>query len=220
MKKRLLHIIEEICQETGIPVEPERAAGLLLLFIAEWKKWNPKINLTAEKDEDLLIDKHIRASLQYMKGLATPAKILDIGSGGGFPGIPLKAVLPGVSMTLIESNRKRANFLRQVVRKVGLKNVDVLNLRAEDAGADHWGRYDTVMLRAVSSLEDCLQWAVPFLSPEGRVLLQKDPDVEVSEKMRTNPLLPSLVAEIPLPSPATPLSKLMVFGAGSMWNNK
>ena len=197
-------------------MKPEEAAGKLLPFIAEWRKWNPRINLTAEKDEIDLIEKHIRGSLQYMRGLETPLNILDIGSGGGFPGIPIKVVLGDISMTLIESNRKRANFLRQVVREMGLQGIRVLNLRAEDAGVEYHGRYDTVLLRAVGTLEDCLEWAAPFLSSGGRVLMQKDPGAVVTKKFQGIPHSPRLVAEIPLLAPGGPLSKLMVFESGFM----
>ncbi len=211
MKDRLIQLIEANTQDSGFPVEPKSAAERLLRFIAEWEKWNARINLTSEKEAALLIDRHIGGSLQYLRGLETPRNILDIGSGGGFPGIPIKAVLPQVPVTLIESHRKRAAFLKQAVRSIGLKEVTVLNVRAEQADAAHRGRYDSVTLRAVGSLADCLRWAAPFLCPGGRMIVQKEPEAGVPETVQSAPGLPALVAEIPLDSPPGPRSKLMVF---------
>ncbi len=216
MKEKLIHSIGAIARECGFPVEPEAAAESLLLYIEEWRKWNARINLTAEKDAESLIDRHILNSLYYMKGIETPRNILDIGSGGGFPGLPVKAVLPAVPMTLIESNRKRAAFLRQAVRSMGLREMDVLHLRAEQAAGIHSTRYDTVLLRAVGSLEDCLNWSAPFLHPGGRIVIQKEPEAQVPDSVRQNPRLPALTAEIPLAHPSGPRSKLMIFEAGSM----
>ncbi|MDP6808969.1 MAG: class I SAM-dependent methyltransferase, partial [Desulfobacterales bacterium] len=94
MKKRLINLLsdEKLPLESG--VDPEVAAEQLLIYLAEWRRWNAKINLTAETDEHSVIDRHIRDSLQYARAVSPGTRVVDIGSGAGFPGIPLKVVLP------------------------------------------------------------------------------------------------------------------------------
>jgi 16S rRNA (guanine527-N7)-methyltransferase len=140
-------------------------------------KWNSRINLTSEKQALPILRKHVFDSLHYLRWVSPSHRALDIGSGGGFPGIPVGILLPQIELSLLDSQRKRCNFLRDAIRKLALKNVQVLEGRAEDYfhREECSEKYDRVLFRGFGSLELCLQIGLPFLSKGGRIILQKDP---------------------------------------------
>jgi 16S rRNA (guanine527-N7)-methyltransferase len=137
-------------------------------------KWNEKINLTSEKTSSEILHRHIFDSLQYARVIAPNDNIMDIGSGAGFPGVPLKIVYPSLALTLVESQRKRCSFLESVVFNLDLKNTRVLNARAEKILPKP--RVGVVILRAVSDIKTCLDLAVSFLVKGGKVVLKKGPE--------------------------------------------
>jgi 16S rRNA (guanine527-N7)-methyltransferase len=137
-------------------------------------KWNEKINLTSEKTPTEILHRHIFDSLQYARVVSPNDNIMDIGSGAGFPGIPLKIVYPRLVLTLVESQRKRCSFLDAVVFNLALQNTLVINERAEKISPKL--RVDIVILRAVSDIQTCLSLAVPFLLKGGKVVLKKGPE--------------------------------------------
>jgi len=192
--------------------DPKQWAGLFEAYLAEWGKWNGKINLTSETVADAIIDKHIFDSLQYARAVENPqSHVMDIGSGAGFPGIPLKVVFPGIFLMLVESQRKRANFLRNCVRKMRLENVEVLNNRAEELGVSYQEQFDLVLFRGVGEVTHCLELAGPFLKMGGRVAFKKDPQATTSHEVRKDDYYMELTEEIPLVSCAGIASKLMLF---------
>jgi 16S rRNA (guanine527-N7)-methyltransferase len=136
-------------------------------------KWNGKINLTSEKTSSEILHRHIFDSLQYARVISPNDNIMDIGSGAGFPGVPLKIVYPSLALTLVESQRKRCSFLESVVFNLALKNTRVVNERAEKISPKP--RVGVVILRAVSDLKTCLDLAVSFLVKGGKVVLKKGP---------------------------------------------
>lgn len=174
--------------------------GLLL-------KWNKKINLTAEKDADNILKRHVFDSLQYSRALRNTMRVMDIGSGAGFPGIPLKIIFPELSLVLVESQRKRCSFLETVVRDLGLGKVEVINSRAEDIPNHYEGQFDAVIFRAVSGLQACLTLGGRFVSPGGRVVLKKPP--EESSSVFESRLL--LQEEISITNYYGLVSSLMIF---------
>ena len=87
-------------------------------------KWNYKLNLTAEKDPDSILKRHVFDSLQYSRALKPDFRVMDIGSGAGFPGIPLKIIFPEMALVLVESQRKRCSFMETVVRELGIDQTD------------------------------------------------------------------------------------------------
>lgn len=144
-------------------------------------KWNRKINLTSEKTPSEILHRHIFDSLQYARVISPNDNIMDIGSGAGFPGIPLKIVYPQLILTLVESQRKRCSFLEAVVSNLVLQDTRVINERAEKISPEP--RVGVVILRAVSNIKSCLDLAVRFLEEGGKVLLKKDPE----ENMAADP---------------------------------
>ena len=152
------------------------AESRIHLYLDLLVKWNHKINLTAEKDPDSILKRHVFDSLQYSRALKPDFRLMDIGSGAGFPGIPLKIIFPEMPLVLVESQRKRCSFLETVVRELELVQTEVINVRAEDISAAREGQFDAVIFRAVSSLKQCLILGERFVSPGGRLIVKKPPE--------------------------------------------
>ncbi len=144
-------------------------------------KWNRKINLTSEKTPSEILHRHIFDSLQYARVISPADQVMDIGSGAGFPGIPLKIIYPRLVLTLVESQRKRCSFLEAVVSNLVLQDARVINERAEKISPEP--RVGVVILRAVSDIKSCLDLAVRFLGKGGKVVLKKGPE----ENMTADP---------------------------------
>jgi 16S rRNA (guanine527-N7)-methyltransferase len=147
-------------------------------FCSILQKWNEKINLTSEKDALSILEKHVFDSLQYLRWLDPSHKTLDIGSGAGFPGIPIKIIHPGLDLTLMESQRKRCSFLREAIRALKLEGVEVAEGRAESFSNQEAfsGKFDRVCFRGFSSLDICLAVGLPFLKVNGMIILKKSPE--------------------------------------------
>ena len=141
----------------------------------ELMKWNEKTNLTAITDPFEVAIKHFLDSLVPTKIISSNISLLDIGSGGGFPGIPLKICLPSLSVTLIDASRKKVSFLKHVIRVLGLKNIDALHIRAEafvekPGIANH---FDVIISRAYSSMIRFALTALPFAKDKGKVIAMR-----------------------------------------------
>ncbi|MGP1413652.1 MAG: 16S rRNA (guanine(527)-N(7))-methyltransferase RsmG [Bacillales bacterium] len=135
---------------------------------------NKVMNLTSITDENEFIDKHFYDSV--IPSLAidfNDKKVLDIGSGAGFPGIPLAILYPNAHFTLIETLKKRTIFLEEVIKKLELNNVAILNKRAEDIKNDERESFDIVMSRAVSSLPILIEFSTPYIKKDGFLLSYK-----------------------------------------------
>ena len=152
------------------------------LHATELVRWNQKINITAITDPFEVAVKHFLDSLPTARFLPKDATLLDIGSGGGFPGLPLKVLLPSLSITLIDASRKKVNFLKHVIRALKLENIEALHIRAEDLANDplYRNRFNIVISRAVSSLELFRRLALPLLIDEGAMMALKG-DVVIDE---------------------------------------
>ncbi len=183
------------CAELGVQLEPGDAERLGL-FLALLLEANRSFNLTAVTDPAQAWRRHILDSLTLLPHLAElppGARVIDVGSGGGVPGMPLACVLPALSFTLLESTGKKAQFLEHTARALALRNLGVLNARAEVAGHDpaHRERYDVVLARAVGRLAVVAELCIPLCSPTGRVLLIKGQrsDEEAAEALQALRLL-------------------------------
>jgi len=133
-------------------------------------KWNSRINLTAIRDPSEIVQRHFGESLfaaQFMLTQKSVATAIDLGSGAGFPGVPLAILDPDVQVTLIESQQKKATFLKELIYALGLKNLKVFGDRAESYPATA----DLVMLRAVERFEQALQMAIRLTRTGGTIAL-------------------------------------------------
>lgn len=168
-------------------VERAAAAGIafdegdverLGLFLALLLDANRVMNLTAMTDPAEAWDRHVLDALALLPMLASgeAKSVIDVGSGGGVPGMPLSIVLPEVQFTLLEATGKKAQFLQQAAARLGLRNVRVVNERAETVGRDraqHRERYDAATVRAVGHLSVVAELAVPLVREGGFVLAVK-----------------------------------------------
>jgi 16S rRNA (guanine527-N7)-methyltransferase len=135
-------------------------------------RWNARMNLTAVRDEEHIVTRHFGESLFAAHHLfpadPRPATVADVGSGAGFPGLPIKIAAPDIHLTLIESNNKKATFLREVIRDLELTDAEVFDGRAADFPA---ASADLVTLRAVERFDDVLPAAARLVAPTGRLAL-------------------------------------------------
>jgi 16S rRNA (guanine527-N7)-methyltransferase len=152
------------------------------LYLKELLKWNQKINLTAIRSEKGIVLKHFLDSLSVLPFLVKSSSILDIGSGAGFPGIPLKIVQPTLVTTLIDSVRKKVDFQRHIIRTLGLKGIEAIHGRVQDKGIlqSFEGRFDIILSRAFSDLRTLLLLSFPLLKKGGSVIAMRG-DVENHE---------------------------------------
>jgi len=145
---------------------------------AQWLlEWNRKINLTAITDPQEVAIKHFVDAIAPLHHIPDNGHLLDIGTGGGFPGIPLKIMRPEQNMTLIDSVRKKINFVRHVIRQMPLEGVKALHTRAE-ALADilpSADKFDIIVCRALTDPHAALVLSGPLLAPRGMVVLYRGP---------------------------------------------
>ena len=170
--------MDDFLEDPRLSLKADSPSALIASQLASYLdllvKWNGKINLTSEKTPSEILHRHIFDSLQYARVISPNDNIMDIGSGAGFPGVPLKIVYPSLALTLVESQRKRCSFLEAVVFNLSLKNTRVVNERAEKISLKP--RVGVVILRAVSDIKTCLDLAVSFLVKGGKVVLKKEPE--------------------------------------------
>jgi len=173
-------LLVEGAKTFGINIDG-KAIGAFELYLKELLKWNQKINLTAIRSEKGTVLKHFLDSLSVTPYLPKHSSVLDIGSGAGFPGIPLRIVQPTLEMTLIDSVRKKIDFQRHIIRMLGLKGTEAIHGRVQDKGILQGlgGRFDIVLSRAFSDLQTFLALSFPFLIEGGTVIAMKG---EVDDK--------------------------------------
>ena len=152
------------------------------VYLKELLKWNQKINLTAIRSEKGIVLKHFLDSLSVHAYLPNCSSILDIGSGAGFPGIPLKITQPTLEVTSMDSVRKKVDFQRHIIRMLGLKGIEAIHGRVQDKGIlqSLGGRFDITLSRAFSDLRTLLILSFPFLKEGGMVIAMKG-EVESDE---------------------------------------
>ncbi|WP_022668654.1 16S rRNA (guanine(527)-N(7))-methyltransferase RsmG [Desulfospira joergensenii] len=149
--------------------------SLISAHARELTLWNKKINLTAITGPLDMAEKHFIDALAIYRFLGPGKRILDMGTGGGFPGIPLKILCPALEFSLVDASRKKINFLRHTIRTLGLEKIQALHSRAEDLHHDpeHAGKYDMVISRGFAHLEKFVGLARPFLRPGGIIYAMK-----------------------------------------------
>ena len=159
-------------KELGIALTGDQITSLDL-FAEELKKWNRKINLTAITDDDGIAVKHLVDSLSLLKVVQGAGRLLDIGSGGGFPCIPVKIVVPGLEMVSVDAVVKKISFQKQAVRLLGLVGFEAMHVRAETLAEHYAGSFDWVVSRAFSDIPTFVGMALPLLKDDGRIVAMK-----------------------------------------------
>jgi len=147
-------------------------------YKAELIEWNSRFNLTAIRDEGGIEIKHFLDSLTCILAFDPsnpPRSLIDIGTGAGFPGIPLKIIYPHLRLTLVESIQKKAGFCQHIVEAIDLRQVTVLAERAEEVGQDpkHRESYDVATARAVAPMPTLVEYLLPLVHIVGMVIMQK-----------------------------------------------
>ena len=160
----------------GLTLSPRQMAQLAI-FERELLEWNQKFNLTAIRDVEGIRSKHfldsLSCSLAWKEKI--PRRLIDVGTGAGFPGIVLKLLYPALKLTLVESVGKKANFCTHMLQVLELDNVEVLSARAEDVGQNlaHRQKYDWAVARAVAAMPVLAEYLLPLVRVGGGVLAQK-----------------------------------------------
>ena len=172
MRGSLHDLLLNGAEEIGVFLSESHSERLLLLLL-ELRKWNRKFNLTAITKEREIIVKHFLDSLTVAPILPECARVLDLGSGGGFPALPLAMVRTDLQVTSVDAVEKKIFFQRHVARLVCLENFIALHARGESLGEGHVGRYDVILSRAFSSLPDYVTLARPLLAPGGIIIALK-----------------------------------------------
>ncbi|HKK01574.1 MAG TPA: 16S rRNA (guanine(527)-N(7))-methyltransferase RsmG, partial [Desulfuromonadales bacterium] len=169
----------EALREAGLTV-PGAVEAKLLSYLDELLRWNRRINLTAITDPAVAVEKHLVDSLTLLTLLKGDERLLDFGSGGGLPGIPLKIARAGLKILSVDAVRKKIDFQRHVVRYLGLSDFIPLHARAEEVPGRPEAAllFDLVVTRAVGPLVDLTDLAFPLLVPEGRLVAMKGPEGE------------------------------------------
>jgi 16S rRNA (guanine527-N7)-methyltransferase len=161
----------------GFDLSKEKIAALSI-YEKELLEWNKRANLTAISDSEGVRTKHFLDSLTILlawERTQPPVRLIDVGTGAGFPGLVLKLVWPSTQVTLVESVHKKADFCRHMIDRLGLEKVSVLSERAEVVGQDsaHRHTYDLAVARAVARMPILMEYLLPLVHRNGKVMAMK-----------------------------------------------
>jgi len=184
--------LADAAREFGIALTPEQQQAFDVYY-RELITWNTRMNLTAITDHAQVIVKHFLDSLSVVPILHPERSeaqskdavcLIDIGTGAGFPGIPLKIALPDLRLTLLETTGKKVEFLKHMIAELKLRDTVAIQARAEDLGRDthHRERYDVAVARAVANMATLAEYALPFVRKGGVFIAQKG--IEVDDEVR------------------------------------
>ena len=186
--KEFFHYLEKGAAAFGLNLSPDQA-GLLAAHARELMHWNAKMNLTAITDMRLVAYKHFVDALAAAIFLERPARVMDIGSGAGFPAVPMKVICPDLDITMVDAVRKKVSFLNHVVRTLKLDNINALHARVESLAKDpgHFQMYDAVTARGFADLGKLATLAGPLLAPGGRIYALKGAHAleEITPELKT-----------------------------------
>ena len=167
-------LLEQTAASWGLALSV-RQIEQLRTYAALLLRWNERLNLTRITTPDGIVVRHFLDSLTCALYWGAPASLIDVGAGGGFPGIPLAIARPGLQLTLVESVAKKADFLHHAASELALPTVTVLSARAEAVGRDgaHREQYDVAVARAVAELRVLAEYCLPLVRVGGRFLAPK-----------------------------------------------
>lgn len=198
-------ILKEGSDKLGVSLSSGHISSLLL-YASLLKEWNEKMNLTAITDDEGIAVKHFLDSLSALTTEKVGKKVIDIGTGAGFPGLVIKTARPDTELTLLDSLNKRITFLKEVSSRLELENISFIHSRAEDGARKPELReqFDTVVSRAVANMTLLSELCLPYVKPGGYFLAMKGPmaDSELKEAKRAIAILggkTESVADIRIP---------------------
>ncbi|ERM91609.1 16S rRNA methyltransferase [Caldanaerobacter subterraneus subsp. yonseiensis KB-1] len=181
MKQKSIEMLVQGASSLGITLEMFHVEHFQKFYSLLFK-WNQKMNLTAITEEEEVVIKHFLDSLSVIKSgkIKGGEKVIDIGTGAGFPGIPLKIVFPEIRLTLLEASKKKVNFLNFLSQVLLFEGIEVIHGRAEELGKVERFRekFDIATARAVAPLNILLEYAVPFVRVGGHFIAMKGRDIE------------------------------------------
>lgn len=210
----------------GLQLTP-RQYEALCAYLSELLRWALRVNVTGLRSKEAIIREGFLRSLAYRVAFEPSplTKAIDIGSGAGFPGLVLKICYPEIDMLLVEPRRKRATFLRSIIRRLGLTGVRCVAARAEQlhGNTEHRGRYDVAFARAVGPLPGVVRIVEPLLAPGGRLILQVGQRARESLQA-VGPLLTALgmrakVRETSAPDVGLPPAQLLILDKSPSLNS-
>jgi len=198
MNEHLTNLLTQSAATVGVQLTARQATQFLhykdLLL-----EWNEKINLTAITDESEVMVKHFADSLSLAPFLQSSTSLIDIGTGAGFPGLPLKISLPNLNVTLLDSLNKRLMFVNEVISALELNGITTIHSRAEDgARKELREKFDYATARAVSRLSVLAEYCLPYVKIGGTFIAYKGVDIadEISEAIPALKVLGGEVTEI------------------------
>lgn len=173
-KEKFIEIMQEKLKKLEIHFSMEQTEQFFE-YMKLLIEWNEKINLTAITEPEEIITKHFIDSLTILKYIKNDYKVVDVGTGAGFPGIPLCIMNPTLKMTLVDSLNKRLIFLQEVVNKLKLKNIEIVHARAEELGQNIKYRetFDIATSRAVANLSTLSEYLIPLVKINGKIISMK-----------------------------------------------
>lgn len=176
-------VFRQECQKNNIEYD-EGKGEKLYQYMNLILEWNEKINVTAIKEEKEFIVKHFIDCLVISELVKGANRLLDIGTGAGFPGIPLKIYQPDMEVSLVDSVNKKVIILKDVIEKLNLEKIEALHIRAEELAKDLKYResFDVVTTRAVSNLATISEYMLPFVKIGGKAICMKGPNMEQERK--------------------------------------
>ena len=182
-KIEFLRHVKQKAQEIGYNLQEEQLEQFFTYkeLLIEKKK---KMNLTAIEQEEDIITKHFIDSLSIASYIPDTTKIIDIGTGAGFPGIPLKILKKDLSITLLDSLNKRITFLEEVIRNLSLENIQAVHARAEELAhkEEYREQYDIAVSRAVAPMHTLLEYMLPYVKIGGKCICMKGPNLQEESK--------------------------------------
>jgi 16S rRNA (guanine527-N7)-methyltransferase len=197
-----MKLLQEQARQLGISLSPDQLSAFQI-YCQVLLEWNARFNLTAITDEEGVRVRHFLDSLSCARAVPDidlPLRALDVGSGAGFPGLPLKIAFPQIDLTLLEATGKKTRFLETLVHELGLAQVKVIQARAEEAAhqPDHRQGYDLVVARALAPMATLAELTLPFARLGGIVVAQKgeNPSDEIDAGKKAIDLLGGQLREV------------------------
>jgi 16S rRNA (guanine527-N7)-methyltransferase len=168
------------CREYGVDLD-EKKVEKFIKYMEMLKEWNQKINLTAITDDEEIIKKHFIDSVSILQSgvIKDGMSIIDVGTGAGFPGIPLKIVMPTLNILLLDSLNKRVAYLNDVIMQLELDGIETIHARAEELSRkkEYREKYDAAVARAVANLNKLSEYCIPYVKTGGYFISMKGPSV-------------------------------------------